>query len=305
MTTSTHNRRRPWYGPLAVLGCVLVFGGAAHAQLDVNLGGLDEANAEGYLAPLSSGLSAGLASGTFRTGNIPQDGFHFSIGLAAMSVGFDDDDRLYTPADPPGFISAEEKKVSTVIGDLESVMVTGQGGTERPFPGGFDLEYLVMAAPELRIGCVMGTRAIVRYAVLDLGDADLGEMELFGFGAEHSLSQHIPSLPFDLAAGFMYQSFAIGDVLDSNHMQLRVTGSKPVQPWLEPYAGVGYNSFTLKGEYTYDAAGGEEDIDLELEAETGVHAVVGVNLLLGGFALYSEYNLAAESGVTIGFAFGK
>jgi hypothetical protein len=305
MRRSMRNRRRPWIAPLAVLGCALVFGGAARAQLDVNIGGLDEANAEGYVLPLAGGLSSGLGSGTFRTGYVPQEGFHFSIGVEAMSVGFDDADRLYQPSDPPGFVSIAKKKVPTVIGDLNSVTIAGEGGTERPFPGGFDMDYLVLAAPELRVGSFMGTRAIVRWIVVKLGDADLGDMSLFGIGAEHSLSQYMPTLPFHLAAGLMYQSFDIGDVLSSNYIQFRVTGSRAVSSWLEPYAGIGYDSFGLKGEYTYKAEGTEENVKIELDRDNSLHAVLGVNLHLGGFTAHSEYNLAAESGVTVGFGFGQ
>jgi len=305
MRRSMRNRRCPWLAPLVVLGCALACGGAARAQLDVNLGGLDEVNAEGYLLPLRGALSSSLASGTFRTGYIPSDGFHFSIGVEAMSVGFDDEDRLFKPSNPPGFVASEDRQVPTVIGDTKSVTVAGEGGTERPFPGGFDMEYLVLAAPELRIGSYLGTRAILRYIVVELGDADLGDLSLFGIGAEHSLSQYVPTLPFHAAAGVMYQSFKIGDVLSSSLIQLRVTGSRPVAQYLEPYVGVGYDSFALKGEYTYKVEGQDTDIELELDRESSLHAVVGVNLHLGGFTIHSEYNLAAESGVTVGFGFGR
>ncbi len=305
MRTSMQNRRHPWLGPLAVLGCALVLGDAARAQLDVNLGGLDDANAEAYLMPLSGALCSGLGSGTFRTGFIPQTGFHITLGVEAMSIGFDDDDRLYQPTDPPGFISTEEKEVPTVIGDLKSVSIAGEGGTSRSFPGGFDMDYLILGAPELRIGCVQGTRLVGRFMVVELGDADLGDMQLFGIGAEHSLSQYAPTLPVDVAAGVMYQHFEIGDVVTSSFVQFRVTGSRLVRPWLEPYAGVGYDTCTLKGEYTYTAEGDEQDVELELDRENSFHGVVGVNLRLGGFAIHSEYNLAAESGVTVGFGFGR
>lgn len=305
MRTSGQNRWRPWFGPLAVLGCTLIFGGAARAQLDVNVGGLDDANAEGYLKPLSGGLCSGLGSGTFRTGFIPQTGFHFAIGVEAMSIGFQDEDRRYRPTAPPGFISNDIREVPTVIGDLESVTLEGQSGTSRPFPGGFDMDYLVLAAPELRIGCVQGTRMILRYFVTELGDADLGDMQLWGIGAEHSLTQYMQTPPVDVAAGLFYQSFEIGDVLTSSFFQARVTGSRAIRPWLEPYAGVGFDTYALKGEYTYTVLGDEQDIDLELDRENSLHGVVGVNLRLGGFAIHSEYNLAAESGVTVGFGYGQ
>ncbi len=305
MRRSMRRRGCRWLAPLVVLGCALACGGAARAQLDVNLGGLDETNAEAYLLPLRGGLSTSLASGTFRTGYIAPEGFHFYIGLEGMSVGFDDEDRLFQPANPPGFVAVEDRKVPTVIGDTKSVTVAGEGGTSRPFPGGFDLEYVVLAAPELRIGNFKGTRAIVRLMVAELGDADLGDLTLFGMGAEHSLSQYVTDLPVHVAAGLMYQSFKIGDVVSSSLLQLRVTGSRAVYQYLEPYVGVGYDTYAIKGEYTYIAEGRDEDVTLELDRENSLHGVVGLNLHLGGFTIHSEYNVAAESGVTVGFGFGR
>ncbi len=289
--------------PLAILLGVGLLGGGAGAQLDVNLGSLDEENAEGYLMPLPSALASSLGSGTFRTGHIPQEGFHISIGVEAMSVGFDDEDRTFLPADPPGFTSTEAKRVPTVIGDTQSVMVPGEAGTQRPYPGGFDMEYFVVGAPELRVGCFQGTRGILRYLAIDLGDADLGDLTLFGIGAEHSISQYFPSLPFDLAGGVMYQSLSMGDVLDSDFFQVRFTGSRMFPP-LEPYVGLGWDSFGLTGEYTYEGEGEDEEIDLEFDRENSIHLVLGVNLRLSGLTVHSEYNLAAESGVTVGVSFG-
>jgi len=103
----------------------------------------------------------------------------------------------------------------------------------------------------------------------------------------------------------MYQHFEIGDVLNSKLLQLRLTGSRAVGSWLEPYGGVGFDNFNLKGEYTYTAEGEEEDVDLKLDDKNSLHAVVGVNVHLKGIYIHSEYNLSAENGVTVGFGFGK
>ncbi|MCA9728550.1 MAG: DUF6588 family protein [Candidatus Eisenbacteria bacterium] len=286
---------------IALVGLALA-GGTARAQLEANLGALNDENARGYLQPLATALSATLNASVFQTGDIPRSKPTFQIQANVMGVTFDDADRTYTPTDPPGFESSESVKAPTVIGDPDAVIQEGQAGTQLYHPGGFDLENFTIAAPQLSVGGFMGTKLLVRWISLDLGDADLGNLELFGIGGQHSLSQYFLEAPVDVAAGVMYQSFKIGDgLVDASTLQFNVTGSKRFGV-IEPYVGIGYDTFDMKGEYTEDTTG--EGINVKFDRENNIHLTVGGRLNFNYVILHGEFNAAAESGVAAGLSVG-
>lgn len=281
---------------------VALFGGSARAQLESNLGALADENARGYLQPLVTALSSTLNSSVFQTGYVPKSGFTFQIQANVMGVSFDDDDRLYTPTDPPGFESEEEVQAPTVIGDTEAVVQEGQAGTQLYHPGGFDMENFTIGSPQLMIGGVLGSAILVRWISIDLGDADLGELELFGIGAQHSITQYMLEPPVDVAAGVMYQKFDVGDgLIDATTLQFNVTGSKRFGV-VEPYIGVGYDTFDMSGEYTSDQS--DEEVEVDFEREGNIHLTVGGRLNLKYLILHGEFNAAAESGVAVGLSLG-
>ena len=88
--------RRSGYTVLLCL-CICVTPIPIYAQLTDNLGGLTDENLAGYLGPLNTGLSGTMNSAIFRTGDVPAFGVNFSIGLAAMAISFDDEDKLFLP----------------------------------------------------------------------------------------------------------------------------------------------------------------------------------------------------------------
>ena len=289
---------------LVFLGFVTLVG-PARAQLEANLSNMTDENSEGYLLPLRTGLSGTLNSAIFRTGDVPLEGFTFTIGLKVMSVGFDDEDRTFEPVDPAGFTSTGQISASTVIGDTEATYIPGQGGTTFISPGGFDLENFTLAVPQLTIGNALGTRAVIRYVAIDAGEADLGDISLFGIGAQHSLSQYFPDLPVNLAAGIFYQTFNIVDIVKLGTTQLNVTASKHYQKYFEPYLGVGLDTFDMEAEYTYDSSGEEEPVKIEFDRQTNMRLTFGMGFNFPGIKLQAEYNIAAESGGAIGLCFGN
>jgi len=165
-------------------------------------------------------------------------------------VNLKDEDRTFVPVDPPGFTSSPAgQPVSTITGDTKSVGVTGQGGTQFNYPGGFDQSTFTLAAPELTVGSFMGTRAVVRWFSAEIGKSDYGKLELFGIGGQHSVSQYFPGLPVDVAAGVFYQTFKIGDgLLDTKALHLDVTGSKSFG-LIQPYVAIGYDTFKMDVDY--------------------------------------------------------
>jgi hypothetical protein len=273
------------------------------AQLEDNLGALTGDNAAGYLNPLVKGLSGTMNAAVFHTGRVPKQGFGIKIGARLMGVSFDDDDRTYTPTDPPGFTGTGPAQAPTVIGDTKSVSQPGQGGTTLYHPGGFDIGEFAFAAPQLTIGSFAGTQATVRWISIDIGDSDLGKFDLFGIGAQHSLSQYFEGLPIDVAAGVFYQNFKIDDTLvDAKTWHYNVTGSRSFGI-LQPYVGVGFDTIDMKAEYTESSTG--TTIEVDFDPESNFHLTLGSEANLALLKLYGEVNFAARTGLAVGLSFGN
>jgi hypothetical protein len=288
------------------LALALVLPSAAVAgELEANLGGLTPTNVKGYLGPLNTALSATLNAAVFQGASIPTTGFHLNVGVRSMGISFDDEDRTYGPTDPPGFTSTESVDAPTVIGDVNSVPQNGQGGLVLNHPGGLDVGEFGIAVPQLTIGNVAGTRAVLRFISLELSDSDFGDLSLFGIGAQHSISRYFQNLPVDLALGAFYQNFQVGeDLIDSNALQIMLTGSRRYG-MLEPYVGVGYDHFSMDVSYTDTTSPTPEDVTVEFDSESGGHLTLGVQGIFKFLRLHAEYNLAAQSSVAVGMSFGN
>ena len=274
----------------------------AIAQLQDNLGALTGDNAKGYLGPLPKALSGTLNAAIFQSGKVAKAGVHLTVGVHLMGVSFDDNDRTYSPTDPPGFQSTSAVKAPTVIGDPNAVPQSGQGGTTLYHPGGFDIGEFAVAVPQVTIGSVMGTSAVVRWISLDLGDSDFGKLDLLGIGGQHSISQYVPGLPVDVAAGVFYQTFNMSDdLIKTKAFHFDVTASKGFS-MVQPYVGVGFDTFDMKSKYTDSTTG--ETIKADFDKESNAHLTIGALLNLPVVKIHGEFNAAAANGAAVGLSFG-
>ena len=269
---------------LVASALTVAFAAPSLAQLDANLGALTPQNVKGYLEPLPKALSSTLNMAVFQTGSVPLAGFNLTFGVHAMGVTFADKDKTYTPGDPPGFThTGSPVPAPTVVGDTHAVTQPGVGGTSLFNPGGFDISQFVVAVPQLSIGSVMGTRALVRWIQFDAGDSELGKVKLFGVGVQHSLSRYIKkSLPFDLAVGGMYQTFTLGKnkLIDTKAFHGEVTASKKLGMWVQPYVGLGFDTFSMEVNYDQTlSGGGTQSTNVKFDNQNSFHGTAG--LLLG------------------------
>ena len=283
----------------ALASCVTL--GVAQAQLDSNLGGLTSDNVEGYLAPLPQAFSGALNLAVFEGADIPLTGLNVSLGVKAMAVGFDDEDRVYRPSVPDGF---ERGEVATVVGDTEATYLDGGGGLQLGFPGGFDIETFALAVPQLTVGSFMGTRAVIRYIAVELDDTELGDLELIGYGLQHSISQYFPLFPANVAAGFFIQSFKVGeDLVESDAFHFSVMGSKSFGTF-EPYLGLGFDSYSFDVSYDNTLDDTDDKVKVEFSSENDFHGTLGVAAHLALVHAHLELTTAASLGVAFGVRVG-
>lgn len=300
------------------LGCVFVIVALAvpaTAQVEDQLSAYTGRNSTGYLQPLADAFGAGLNDAFFRTAYIPPSKVRVSLEVLVMGVIFGDDDRTFSATTEQGFIPETTVSAPTIVGDGKAVIVNGQGGTSFAFPGGFDLNSFGLAVPQIRISSFRGTEAVIRYIAFNTGDAELGDLSLYGLGARHSISQYFDEdFPVDIAAGFLWQSFSVGenesgnDLISTSAFTAGVQGSKRFPAGFatfEPYTALSLDTFKMDVEYQADVDGTEVNVDVDFERDTSLHWTVGLSLNLVAVAIYGEYNVASQNSFSLGVALGN
>lgn len=295
---------------------VVVLVAPAAAQVEDQLSAYTGQNATGYLQPLADAFGASLNDGFFHSAYIPKSGFKASLEIKVMGVIFADEDRFFRATTESGFQPQTEADAPTIVGPGEATIVPGAGGTQYAFPGGLDLNSFGLAVPQLRLYGIMGTEALIRYIAFNTGDAELGDLSLYGFGLRHSISQYLGAggqeFPVDLAAGFMWQSFTVGendagdDLLSSDAFTIGVQASKRFGFGLlaaEPFTGLSIDTFGMTLDYESDVTGSQ--LEVEFDNETSLHWTVGLgfNFLIG--YVHGEYHVASQNSFSFGLALGN
>jgi hypothetical protein len=283
-----------------VLCLMYLWSASAGAQVKTALERYTGANAAGYLRPLATALGNDFNRGWYQTAFIPRQGFYLRLGANAMMAFIAQDDRTFEATTDGAFAPKQTVKAPSVVGDTKAIALAGTGGTTYYFPGGFDIKSVLFAAPQLIIGAVAGTELSFRYLAIEIGNAEIGDVKLFGAGLRHSLSQYFGDFPIAIAAGVFYQRFRLGgDFVDASAMHYGVQASKSF-PLLTLYTGFGFDTANVKAEYEPDSTPGER-IKLDVDAENGVRATLGANLKLAFLNLNADYSIGAQSAFSAGF----
>jgi hypothetical protein len=175
------------------------------------------------------------------------------------------------------------------------------------YPGGLDLKQFEIAVPQLTIGSLFGTKAMVRWIEVNTGDSELGKAKLLGFGVQHNVSHYMEESPLDVSIGGMYQTFQLGDdkLIDTKTWHAELTASRNLLPWLQPYLAFGYDA--LKMEVNYDqnvSGGGTEKTNVKFDDENGAHLTAGVLLGLPTIKLHAQIDVGSRIGAAAGVRFG-
>jgi len=186
-----------------------------------------------------------------------------------------------------------------------------------------DLSFVPLAAPQLSVGTVLGTRATIRYIpTINLSsipgasfflDEDFGDISFFGFGLQHNPGVFLPDpLPLDVAVAFYTQTFKIGEeFLKVKTTAWGVNASKefslgPIS--VTPYGGFMFETSTIDITYTYEIESilGLPDtipIELHFEGENKNRITLGLSLKLLLFNFNADYNIGKYNSFTFGFMF--
>ena len=289
---------------LGIAVAFVLLAAPASAQVGDALSAYTGENAVGYMQPLVDAFGANLNDAWYYSAYIPSSGARFSFELVVTSVIFADEDRTFQAQTEGGFTPQTTFTAPTVVGSGESVTVPGAGGTQFTAPGGFDLNSFALAIPQLRIGVVKGTEAVIRFFAADIGDNEISEIDLFGLGIRHSLTQYFEA-PVDIAIGGMWQTFSMGtDFVDSNALTFGVQASKRFS-WLEPYGGLAWDSFSMDLTYDSEVSGTTTKETVSFDTVNTIHLTLGLGLNYKIGHAFAEYDVASTNSFAFGLTLGK
>jgi len=259
--------------------------------------------AEGYMQPFADLAGGNLNSGWYHTASIGQMGFFIEFDFVVMGGMVGDDQKSYDLPLPSGY-SAATMKAPTIFGDAAGTTYRDpvSGLTYIASGGVINTSILPALAPQLTIGNVLGTRAMIRFlATPKIEDIDV---DLLGLGLQHSVSQWFPGIPLDVAAGVFYTKASVGDIIDYSGLAIGAQASKEFGI-ATVYGGFQWEQATMDIKYTYTgSAPGSSQVNISLDAESAVRATVGGSLSLGVFKLFADVNVGAVTVFSGGFGFG-
>ncbi len=320
-------------------GVLVITSGLAVAQqndIAAQLTKMLDANANGYLEPLASGLGAGLNSGFYHSADLHGIlGFDIGVKVGLTMIAgehktFDfvlPDQLTYqsgggpltlhanTDYDPivrnsPTFAGSKAgqpvylKSTSAYYGLLngQPIFVT---------PQGFDYSRLPLFAPQASIGLPFGIEVIGRFLPsTNIGDA--GKLNFIGFGIRHDIDQYIPFCPVDIAVHFMTQKVTVNDKSGNKVMSLSGTafGAEVSKSLLilTLYGGFQFESSKLTVDsYTPDPIFGQTTTvgGISIDGANKTRALVGVRFLLALINIHADYSFSkypvATAGIGITF----
>jgi hypothetical protein len=104
----------------------------------------------------------------------------------------------------------------------------------------------------------------------------------------------------------MYQTFKLGknDLVDTKAFHFEVTASKKVAMFFQPYAAVGYDTFSMEANYDQEINGTTVGTNVKFDDENSFHGTLGVQLGLPFVKLNAQVDQAKETGAAIGLRFG-
>jgi hypothetical protein len=279
----------------------------ANAQFEDAIKQLTSDNAKGYLQPFVTGFGANMNSGLYHSAEIGDMGLTIRFDIIAMGTVIGDDEKSYK-ALPPTPFDQTPVTTATIFGGSGTVITkaVGADSIEYQFQNGqIKASLFPLAVPQLTIGDVFGTQAVIRYVPIP-EIKNFPKTTLFGIGVRHSISRYLPMVPVDIAGTVFYQSLKIGDMFTAKSFNIGAQVSKSVAV-LTFYGGLQYESSSMDVSYDYSGKYGlptGTPIKLTMDGENTFRATAGLGLNLAILHIYADANFGKVTVVSGGLGFG-
>lgn len=263
---------------------------------------LSPSQVDQFVQPFATSLGEGLNTGGFHTAHVSKL-FGFSVSFKGMYILIPNSQKTFTPSLPQGYTS--DKPTATFWGDKGAVY-SGPNGYIT-YPNGINQASIPFVFPQVTAS-FMGTEVLVRYVPkLKVGGRDL---DFFGFGIRHSISQYIPLIPVDVAVQFLYNKLTVSNLIDASSIAINGEVSKTFGP-LTAYGGLQYESSKFDLSYNVKADPNSGDpfvrqggsVSASVNGKGNFRMILGASVKLAVVALSVDYNISSQSVISGGISF--
>jgi hypothetical protein len=285
---------------LNILLVAFLFSGSMSSQnISEFLDSYEGENSIPYLQPIADLFTANL-HGLTKDWSFIDSSIHIGISFVVMNTYPAKSQRTFTGKTDDGFEPEQTAIAPTIIGDIQPVTVEGINGTAYVFPGGYNLEALPMAAPQLTVSGIFNSELTARFFAFDLDD-DLGNVSLLGIGVRHGLNKYFSTLPFDLTLGYFYHKFENDDHINSNlHLASAYLGKSG--KWWSAQLMLGYQ--TSQTAIRYDFTQNEELKHAKVDLTNENHFIAELSASLKLSIFHLQAGLGYSGPVTFSGAIG-
>ncbi len=260
-------------------------------------------NVRGYVQPFVNSFGANMNSGLYNSAEIDEIGFHLNFRIVAMGTLIGDAEKTYTAASPDPPYPQDPVQTATVFGDLGTVVQGPVPGMEYHYQNGQVKTSIVpFLSPQLTVGNVFGTQAVIRYVPIPERD-NIPKVTLFGIGVRHSISRYLPTFPADLAASAFYQTLDIGDIFSAKAFNIGAQISKTFSV-ATLYGGVQYETSSMSLSYTYTGSAQPQRVNIDIDGENKIRATAGLGLNLFILHLNADISVGKVTVASAGLGFG-
>ncbi len=246
-----------------------------------------------FAQPFATSLGEGLNTGGFYTAQVPQ---LFGLGLTVryMYILIPSSQMTFTPSLPSGYKA--NTPTATFWGN-EGAIYTGPNGYIT-YPNGINQSSVPFLMPQITAS-LMGTEVLIRYLPsIKVGGKNL---DFFGIGIRHSISQYIPLIPVDVAVQLLYNKLSVSGLIDASSFAVNGEVSKSFDP-LTIYGGLQYEtsnfdlSYTLKGDPNSGdpALRQTKNISASVKGKDNFRLILGASVSFSPIVLNVDYNITSQ-----------
>lgn len=270
---------------------------------------LAQYNAEtvrGYIQPLVDLFGANLNAGFFTGPAGPKSKLTFGLSLVGMAAPITAKHKTYIANTPPGW-SPSTFETATIFGG-QGTTVTNANNPVLQYRGSdglIDASFLPLVTPQLAVGGIAGTEAVVRYGrTPTLGNNnEIPNATLFSIGARHNVGRYLGILPIDLGLGVMYSSFTMGDIVKVTGVVIGVQGSKTFT-LLTAYGTLAWEHTTMNLRYESTDPGASGSVNVDIDGANTLRTNLGLSLKLAAMRLFADVNIGSVMHYSGGLSFG-
>ncbi|MDO9578830.1 MAG: hypothetical protein Q7J16_13185 [Candidatus Cloacimonadales bacterium] len=251
----------------------------------------------------NSGINSGdLGYNELVNAIVSQD---IEIGIHGATIIGDPDEHV--------MIESPQQTITVDVAGNPLAFDIASYGVDSGIGGLVEMDMLPLAAPQLKIGTIFGTKATFRY-LPPYKIPDLGEFKYFGFGIQHNPKAWLKApIPFQICLSYFTQTMSLGKAVTATSTAFGINASKTFGfkfLSITPYAGYMLESSNMIFKYTYEIGDVNGvpaeplDVKFDIDGKNKNRLTLGATFRLGVFNINADYNIGKYDSMTAGFAIG-